>query len=194
MRTLVIIVFLQHSDFFLLLLLILTCCQVHCVSESQVLSCSPPISAPGSSFSMCEVAFSRQSGACLSGRPPRCGAAATAADAAVSAIRADAGGASKRTQTARIIHWGNFTIKVPRRRLDVTIFIWKDKRKLWIGPLCASMAGMQVERLCQDRSHLSWRSKGGEKSASWVCSALWMIKKKKHRSVHCIRAIARNIY
>lgn len=98
------------------------------------------------------------------GKPLWCGAAATAADASVTAIGVDAGGAAKCAQRARVAHEGrDFKIKATRTPADAWIFLWKESRKRRIGPLCASMAGMQVERLCQDRSHLSWRSKGGEK-------------------------------
>lgn len=136
---------------------------------------------PPVSLVQCEVAFSSQSGACLCGRPPQCGAAASAADAAVSALRVDAGGALKHPETPGSIHQGTSTIKALAIRINVGVFIWKDDRKLHICLLCGLTAGMQVERLRQDRSHLSWRSEGGKKICVLVCSALWIKKKKKQK-------------
>lgn len=111
---------------------------------------------PSSPSPMGEVAFSSRCGA-WSGRPPQCGAAA--ADAAESPVSVDAGGdASKRPRstgrTRQKRRDRSFTIKAPALPIGVGVFNLKGEIRNSIFCLRLT-AGMQVERLGQDRSHLS---------------------------------------
>lgn len=97
---------------------------VRCNHLGSLLNRSRHILAPESSSSCLKLPSSARAGRVSAGKPLWCGAAATAADAAVTAIRVDAGGASKCAQRARVAHEGrHFKIKATIARVDAWIFL-----------------------------------------------------------------------
>ena len=127
-------------------------------------------------------------------------------------IRVDAGGdAPKRPETPRGIRQersdGTSTIKAPAIHINADVFIWKEETEAALSSLWLTwQAGMQVERLGQDRSHLSWRrEEGKENLRSGLLNALDKKKKEKKektgekkesntRSANSVQALSRDIY